>query len=221
LAFRAGEAAASGYETARRYLIRRDFSSVDRQAAELVLQNTIDRFGPVVEGYPTWHPLVCNHDRTDPETFPSEQTQYQGLDHTILFAHAFITCPYGNARQVIDAVENLPSHPCASIVAEQLAAPLYNSGTTPVLVYCDWSRPLETGKTIPKSLAVPLMLEMELPCWRWSSRAESWETMRPYLLGIPHGSRSSLFVSQDTALAMKDIYMSMVLSGMFGPPKLR
>ncbi|RWB97233.1 MAG: hypothetical protein EOQ56_22830 [Mesorhizobium sp.] len=56
-----------------------------------------------------------------------------------------------------------------------------------------------------------------LPVWRWSSRAENWETMRPYLLGAPRGSRSSLFVNQETALAMKKICMSMAESGMFGP----
>jgi hypothetical protein len=43
--------------------------------------------------------------------------------------------------------------------------------------------------------------------------------MRPYLLGEPHGSRSSLFVGQDTALAMKKIYLAMCESGMFGPVK--
>jgi hypothetical protein len=44
--------------------------------------------------------------------------------------------------------------------------------------------------------------------------------MRPYLLGQPHGNRSSLFVTQDTALAIKKIYLAMVESGMFGPVKV-
>lgn len=73
---------------------------------------------------------------------------------------------------------------------------------------------------MPKKLAVPLMIEKELPAWKWSSRAERWETMRPYLLGAPHGSRSSLFVTQDTALVMKKVYMAMVESGMYGPLKM-
>jgi hypothetical protein len=38
-------------------------------------------------------------------------------------------------------------------------------------------------------------------------------------LGEPHGSRSSLFVSQETALAMKKIFLAMTDSGMFGPPR--
>ncbi|EEE37095.1 hypothetical protein RKLH11_931 [Rhodobacteraceae bacterium KLH11] len=40
------------------------------------------------------------------------------------------------------------------------------------------------------------------------------------MLGEPHGSRSSLFVDQETALAMKKAYMAMVESGMFGPLKM-
>lgn len=44
--------------------------------------------------------------------------------------------------------------------------------------------------------------------------------MRPYFLGDPHGARSSLFVTQDTAMAMKRVYTAMVESGMFGPLKM-
>ena len=150
----------------------------------------------------------------------SDRCGYQGLDHTIYFAHGFLTCPYVNGEKVIESAHGLPHHPRAEITAEVLDVPFYNTGTQPVLVRCEWSSPLEAGNMIPKSLAVPLMLEQELPVWRWSSRAENWETMRPYLLGAPHGSRSSLFVSQETALAMKKVYMAMVESGMFGPMKM-
>lgn len=41
--------------------------------------------------------------------------------------------------------------------------------------------------------------------------------MRPYLLGAPRGSRSSLFVNQETALVVKNICISMAESGMSGP----
>jgi|TARA_Y100000815_G_C13298859_1_gene483801 hypothetical protein len=40
------------------------------------------------------------------------------------------------------------------------------------------------------------------------------------MLGAPLGSRSSPFVSQDTAFAMKKIYMATAESGMFGPMKM-
>lgn len=219
MAFRADEAAASGYERLKTYLIPRHLSPTERSRSEKVLSDVVDVCGPAVEGYPTWHPLVRNHDGRNPETYPSNRCGYKGLDHTKYFAHGFITCPYHDGQDVIDSVQRLPSHPAATVTAERLDAPFYAEGATAILVRCEWSEPLEVGHLIPKRLAVPLMLEQELPCWRWAERAETWETMRPYLLGEPHGSRSSLFVSQETALAMKKIYIAMVESGMFGPVK--
>lgn len=223
MAFRSDEAASNGFERAKNYLIPRTFDLAHRQKAEGVLLDLVDQLGPVVEGYPTWHPLVSNHDGRNPETTPNTRSGYEGLDHTVYFAHGFITCPYqvsGKMSKVIDSVSKLPHHHCASITAEELEVEFYNSGTTATLVKCEWHDGLELAHLIPKRLAVPLMLERELPCWRWSQRAETWETMRPYLLGEPHGGRSSLFVGQETALAMKHVYMAMVQSGMFGPLKV-
>lgn len=217
MAFRADEAAENGYEQVRNYLAPRTFSPAARAKAEQALSDMVDKCGPVVDSYPTWHPFVAHHEARHPQTYPNDRCGYQGLDHTRYFAHGFVTCPYGRAEEVIDAVDKLPWHHCARITAEELDVELYADGTTPVLVRCEWTKPLETGMLIPKSLAVPLMLEQELPCWRWAEVAEKWETMRPYFLGEPHGSRSSLFVSQETALAMKNVYMAMVHSGMFGP----
>lgn len=84
------------------------------------------------------------------------------------------------------------------------------------MIKCEWSAPLEPNKMITKSLAAPLMIDKILSNWTDKSRAETWEDMRYYLLGSPHGKRSSLFVSQDTALAMKKIHNAMNESGMFG-----
>lgn len=219
MAFRADEATQNGFERARSYLVSRSFTAAERERSEKGLLEIIDECGPVVEGYPSWHPLVSNHDDRRPETYPSDRCGYQGLDHTIYFAHGFLTCPYVNGEKVAASVYDLPGHPRVAITAEVLDIPFYNTGTQPVLVRCEWDTPLEPNGLVPKSLAVPLMMEQELPVWRWASRAENWETMRPYLLGAPHGSRSSLFVSQDTALAMKKVYMAMVESGMYGPVK--
>ncbi|UWP93721.1 hypothetical protein K3X13_04220 [Aliiroseovarius crassostreae] len=219
MAFRADEAASSGFERTKKYLIPLTFEPKIRKQSEEALMELVDELGPAVEGYPSWHPLVSKHSARQPETVPSEQTGYLGLDHTRYFAHGFITCPYGGVERVIESAYSIKHH-CADITAEELDVSFYAEGAKPVVVKCEWPEPLLSGKLIPKNLAVPLMLEQELPCWRWSSRAEKWETMRPYLLGEPHGSRSSLFVDQETALAMKRIYMSMVESGMFGPLKM-
>ncbi|MCP4089656.1 MAG: hypothetical protein GY746_07665 [Gammaproteobacteria bacterium] len=219
MAFRADEAASSGYERVKKYLIPVTFEPDVRAKSEDALLNIIDDLGPVVDGYPSWHPLVSKHDERNPETIPNERTGYRGLDHTRHFAHGFITCPNHGAENVIESAMRIEHH-CATITAEQLDVPFYTERATPVLVKCNWSEPLKPGKMIKKKIAVPLMLEQEMPMWRWSSRAEKWDVMRPYLLGEPHGSRSSLFVDQETALAMKKAYMAMVESGMFGPLKM-
>lgn len=219
MAFRADEAAERGLQKTKNYLVPRQFAPTQREKAEKALQEIVSTLGPAVDGYPTWHPLIANHDARNPETYPSERCGYQGLDHTRYFAHGFITCPYGDGQRIIDSVNELPTLPCATISAERLDAPFYSESATPILVRCEWSEDLEPNLTIPKRWAVPLMLEQELPAWRWAQCGETWETMRPYLLGQPHGNRSSLFVTQDTALAIKNIYFAMSESGMFGPIK--
>ena len=193
MAFRADEARSSGYERARSYLLSRTIERHERVRSEAAFVDIVDRLGPVIDSYPHWHPLVAAHsDPRSPATTPGSDCGYEGLDHTVCFANGFITCPYEDGQQVMNAVDSLPEHPVATITAESLDAQLYHPGTTSVLVCCRWNRPLPTDGMIPKSWAVPLILEHELPCWRWAQLAESWETMRPYLLGCPHGSRSSL-----------------------------
>jgi hypothetical protein len=70
---------------------------------------------------------------------------------------------------------------------------------------------------IPSSIAMPLLLEKKIPCWYSAQVAETWETMRPYFLGQPHGSRSSLFVGQETGQAIQKIWNALIYTGMFGP----
>lgn len=222
MAFRADEAARVRYEEAERYLIPRprDTDESLRARSKEALLDIVESIGPVIDTYPTWHPLVCNHDDQHPVTLPSDRCGYKGLDHTKYFAHGFITCPYGDGQEVIDSVNALPKHPVARITAKRLDVQLYNSNATPILVECEWSESLSPDGMIPLSIAMPLLLEKEVPCWRWSQYAETWETMRHYFLGAPHGSRSSLFVSQETGQAMKKVWEALIYTGMFGPIKV-
>lgn len=218
VAFRADEAAEVGLERAKRYLIPRSLTADERQQAERALSDIVATCGPVIGGYPSWHPLVAKSLKaSDQVTIPSERCGYRGLDHTVYFAHGFVTCPYGDGEEVMHSANDIVGPKDIYVTAEVIDAPFYSNGTTPILVKCEWVADLEKGFTIPKSLAVPLMLEKEVPAWRWSDVGETWENMRSYILGSPHGARSSLFVTQDTALAMKKIYEAMVNSGMYGP----
>lgn len=148
---------------------------------------------------------------------PSAEFGYKGLDHTRFFVNGFITCPYGETEEIIESVNALPDHHLASVTAERLDVQLYHPTATPVLVKCEWDKPLAPDGMIPLSIAMPLILEKEVPCSRWAKVAETWETMRPYFLGSPHGSRSSLFVSQETGQAIKKIWNALIHTGMFGP----
>lgn len=222
MAFRADESAKDGLEKAKRYLINPkhiDESELERSYEALL--DIVDECGPVVEAYPTWHPLVCNHPIMESVTAPSDVCGYVGLDHTVHFRNGFVTCPYGGVDEVIAAVDALPPHPIATIGARELDVKLYAMNARPVLVTCKWDRPMELGGTIPLSVAAALLLEREIPCWRSSSVAESWDTMRTYFIGEPCGAASSLFLSQRTVQALKKIWESIIYTGMYGDIKVR
>jgi hypothetical protein len=223
MAFRADEAARAGLASVLEYLVPRAQYSDDaeRVRSREALLDIADRLGPVVEAYPSWHPLVRNYkDYRSPATRPGPDSGYRGLDHTRHFANGFITCPYGDGQDVLDSVAALPGHPAAHITAERLDITLYNPSCTPILVECKWEKPLNADRTIPLSIAAPMLLEMELPCvWR-AEVAETWESMRYYFLGRPHGSRSSLFVSQETGQGLKRVWDAVIYTGMFGPIKV-
>lgn len=218
--FRADEAAVRGFERAQRYLVPREGTASEQASANEAFRALVDELGPVVEAYPSWHPIVADQrSRHSPATTPAEDCGYKGLDHTVLFAHGFVTCPYGDGSPVISSVEKLKENAGALITAERLEAPLYSTDTQAVVVRCDWFRPLMLDKLVPKRVAVGLMLDQEAPGWHWSQFGESWETMRPYLLGQPYGARSSLFVGQETAIALKRVWLALIESGVFGPVK--
>jgi hypothetical protein len=222
MAFRADEAASAGYAAAEAYLVPRSLhdDESERAKSRRKLSELVESLGPAVEAYPSWHPLVRNHDDRYPQTWPNSETGYRGLDHTRCFVNGFITCPYTDGQDIIDSVNELPYHHAFAITAKRLDFPLYQSNATPILVRCEWIKRLELGGTIPLSVALPLLLEMELPTWKRSQLAETWDTMRPYFLGCPHGSRSSLFLSQESGQSIKKIWNEIINTGMFGPIKV-
>lgn len=221
MAFRADEEPKKTFERALEYLVPREFTLKQRDDARMLLGDITEKYGPVIYAYPAWHPLLAASSHTSFSAMtPSPECGYHGLDHTVFFAHAFITCPYEDDDKVISSVNNLPRNPVATITAEKLDTTLYHTNAKPVLVKCDWDRRINTNFTIPKDLAVPLMLERELKGWLNAQYGETWETMRPYLLGSPQGSRSSLFIDQETGQAMKTIWNSLIHTGMFGPIKV-
>jgi hypothetical protein len=214
--FRANEAAAAGREKAIHIYSRNFKQAHEREAAAAYIDVLIVKYGPVVEGYPSWHPFVYESRsaasmKCAPETRPQG---FEELDHTIYFRDAFVTAPYGNADRVVQSALNKKD---GYISAEEITdVPLYNSGATPVLVTCE-GIPKEDDGTITKRFALGSMLSTELPAWTWAECGESWTNMRRYVLGTPCGSRSSLFVNQETGKALREVYELLNRHELFGP----
>ncbi|MCE0845950.1 hypothetical protein LVQ79_10380 [Buttiauxella sp. A2-C1_F] len=221
MAFRAREDAEENFQYALSRLIPKEGTKEEREKAKIVLEDIRSKYGPVIDAYPSWHPLVSTSSKQGwPMTRPCPENGYSGLDHTVFFANAFITCPYDGGETILASVSKRPEHHAASVNAAEIDAVIYHPAATPILVTCDWERPLNIDGTIPKSLAMGLMLEEEIPQWRLAQVAETWETMRPYFLGRPHGARSSLSVDQETGQAMKTIWNAIINTGMYGPIKV-
>jgi hypothetical protein len=187
----------------------------NRDRSKKRLEDLILKHGCVVEMYPSWHPILLP--KPGGKMVSSPHQSYPGLDHTFYLQHAFITCPYHGGEKIVEAVRKMETHGKVEITAEVLDFPLYNESATPILVKCNWLKELPKDKLIPSSLAIPMMLEIELPHWQRAEVAETWETMRPHLLGQPCGSRSSLFVDQKTGQALKDMWIQLMESGAYGP----
>ena len=226
MAFRANEAIETARRDAMGKLLGRSIDKDKLEESRSALSDLITLHGPIVETYPTWHPLVADNDnRQSPVTLPSHNCGYRGLDHTVYLRHGFITCPYDSADAILESVEEIekkdPTNGVASITAEKLDVQLYHPGAVPVFVKCEWLvHDLNRDGSIPSSIAVPLMLERELRNWRGSEVAETWKTMAPYILGRPCGSRSSLFVNEETGQALKTVYNAIINTGMFGPVRV-
>ncbi|MDA8491420.1 hypothetical protein, partial [Kluyvera sp. Awk 3] len=218
MAFRAEETAVANLERAYRYLLPEGASLSERALVMDVLEEIVEEFGPVVEGYPAWHPFLLEMDRSkwSPPT-PQGMGSFKKLDHTIYFRNAILTCPYSHAvDELIDTIRNL-KHKDASISIDRLdEVVLYHTEAVPLLIKCDWHYPAEYDGTISAKAAIGLMLEYEVPNWRIADYCESWESMRGQLLGYPHGARSSLFVNQQTGQKMKNLWNQLIKTGCLG-----
>ena len=224
MAFRADEERAKGMERAINRLVPRGLSPGEREKAISKLYEIEEEYGPVVQSYPSWHPLMkydsgkLSYRRS--HITPGRDNGYAGVDNTIYFVNAFITCPYDGGAEIIEAVKNRKQPNIARINAEVLDEPFYNTGATPVLISCEWHVELGSANLIPKRTALGLMLEDEIPQWRDAEVAETWDSMRSYFFGSPHGAKSSLFVDQDTGQRMKTVWNAVINTGLYGPIKV-
>lgn len=215
MAFRKEEEALNGRQRARNYLIPRNLKAPERQRLEQMLDNIEHRYGPVVDSYPIWHPLIsAGNANIRYQQIPNKNNGYSGVDHIVCFAHAFLSCQYRSVNDVISTTNTLQSRH-AKITATQLNDKFYSPDCTSILVTCDWEVNLNPDHKVPTEVACELMLEHEVKMFKNVKVAVPWEEMRPFLLGSPNGSRSSLFVEQDTGLQLKKLWNPLLATGIY------
>ncbi|MEH4624833.1 hypothetical protein PO369_14740 [Phytobacter diazotrophicus] len=218
MAFRADEEAQKGLEHALNRLIPRSAAPSSRARARETLLKLVEELGPVVDSYPSWHPLLSHSPYTGfPITTPGRESGYIGLDHTFYFATGFVTCPYDGGQKILTSIEKIRHQANFPIYARILDVNLYHENATTVVVSCGLEGELNEDGTFKKARAIGYMLEKEIPQWRNAQVAETWENMRPYFLGRPHGARSSLFINQDTGQSMKTVWNAIIKTGVYGP----
>jgi hypothetical protein len=187
----------------------------DPKAGRRLADRLLQELGNAIDAYPDWHPILTAPQRSREEHISSlEQLRiYDGADHTVKFVRGFVTCPYSDdaADRIVDAVTQV-----AGLDAHRLDEPLYADGAYPVIVEANHVV-LEADGTIRGRDALAWFVQNASSEARSARVAETWWNIRSYILGRPHGSRSSLFVNQHTGVHMRKILEAMNNSGMFGP----
>lgn len=218
MAFRADEAAKDGFERALNILSPYEAKPGQRERVRAKLTEIVNECGPVVDGYPAWHPFLLETDSTawSPST-PHGSPSFKNLDHTVYLANGIITCPYPHAvEQLFASIQQL-RHSSAYFYIERINdVVMHAEGAVPILIKCVWKSELNVDGTIPGRTAIGLMLEREIPNWKMADYSEPWEAMKESMLGEPHGARSSLFVDQQTGQMMKTIWNQLIKTGLWG-----
>lgn len=213
--FRAPSVAAEQNAAATEYLTQ----NLDKpETGRKIVNQLIAELGNAVDSYPDWHPIL---------TLPSDQpygqhvaylsqiNAYAGIDHTREFVRGFVTCPYSesSAKKLVERTNKV-----LGIHSYQLEQCLYAEGTYPVVVEATDVQ-LEADGTIRSRDALRWFAQQSIK-EAWDAEvAETWWNIRHFILGQPHGSRSSLFVNQHTGVHMRKILEALNNSGMFGPIK--
>ncbi len=210
--FRSPTVAAQQNAAATIYLTK---SLRDPAAGRAVVEQLIAELGNATDGYPDWHPILTSPPRDSSEHRSSlgEIKAYRELDHTIQFVRGFVTCPYSEeaANRLVSAANAVPD-----LRAYRHPQPLYSDGAYPVVVTAR-DVELEGDGTIRGRDALRWFVSLSASEAANAQVAETWWNIRSYILGRPHGSRSSLFVNQHTGAHMRKILEAMNESGMFGP----
>lgn len=223
MAFRSNETSQENRIRAERYLLSNllDLPKSDYQQSQKTLNKIMNEMGAAVDAYPVWHPFILDKEKWIFCNVPHKNTGYPKIDHTIYFVNGFITSPYNEAsnygQDVIDAINAIPTVHGVVFTAEKLPVTLYNVGTTSILVRCIWPEAESNDGTLSLKAVLPKLLSTALKLYEKQEGVISSEDLLPYLLGSPHGKRSSLFVNQETGHVLKKQWSLLMESGVLQP----
>lgn len=210
--FRGPSAVKRQYEFALGYLTK---NLSDPSAGKAALDDLVNELGPCVDDWPEWHPVYQRAKKTRDRNLNSiyDLPAFKGADHTVYFVRGFVTCPYSDetADRIVKSARELQG-----IQAYRLSEKLYSDSAFPVVVE-SYDLTLEPDGTIESRQALAWFLEWISANARGSQVAETWWNIRPYLLGQPHGARSSICVNQHVGGHMRKILEALNESGVFGP----
>lgn len=212
--FRAPAEASQQNAKAMEYLTK---NLSDPEAGQSAVEGLIQELGNAVYAFPDWHPILTappassSHDASA----ISHLKTYGLADHTVEFVRGFVTCPYSDkdADKLVETVNEI-----VGLRAHRLNVPLYADNAHPVVVQA-YQVELEADGTIRSRDALAWYAQQAVKNARRAEVAETWWNMRAYILGRPHGKRSSLFVNQHTGVHMRKILDALNNSGMYGPIK--
>lgn len=189
----------------------------DPSAGRKTVEELIQELGNAVYAFPEWHPILTIPPASTSHqvTSLSQVKAYKLADHTFKFVRGFVTCPY-SAKDADTLVETVIA--LTGLNAYRLSAPLYADNAYPVVVQA-YEVELEADGTIRSRDALAWFVQQAVKDARLAEVAETWWNMRAYILGRPHGKRSSLFVNQHTGVHMRKILDALNNSGMYGPVK--
>lgn len=212
--FRANNVAQQQNSKAVSYLTK---NLKDPAAGRQQVEELIKDLGNVVDSYPDWHPILVapqQNTKTHISTL-SQISIYKGCDHTVKFVKGFVTCPYDieKAEKMVAAVNAVHG-----LHAYRPVANLYADNAYPVVVEATQVE-LDADGTIIGKQALAWFVQLSSKEALTSQVAETWWNIRHYILGSPHGARSSLFVNQHSGVHMRKILEAMNASGMFGEIK--
>lgn len=212
--FRAPAAADKQNANAIEYLTK---NLSDPEEGKEVVANLIRDLGNAVYAYPQWHPILTLPQKGSTKNVfsTSDIKAYNLLDHTIDFVRGFVTCPYSDS-DAEELVDNLNA--VNGLAAYRLNQVLYSDSAFPVVVEA-LDIVLEADGTIRSRDALAWFAQEIVKDAEHAQVAETWWNMRRYILGQPHGARSSLFVNKHVGLHMRKILDALNASGMFGPVK--